>query len=111
MVVLQGGLNEYDVPDAEIRRGLVAALHALVGEHVVVVGPATAPSRAYAVGRVDDLLAGVAARHHVPYVRTSAWALTYQPDGLHLTPAGHLAFGDGVQWALDALGGVPALRS
>ena len=95
----------------EIRRGMVAALHALIGQHVVVVGPAMAPSRAYAVGRVDALLARVAARHHVPYVRTATWALTYQPDRLHLTPSGHVTFGDGVQQALDALGRVPVLRS
>ncbi len=111
LVVLQGGLNEYDVPDVEIRKGMAAALRALVGERVVVVGPAMAPSRAYAVGRVDALMARVAARHDVPYVRTSTWSLTYRSDRLHLTAGGHVAFGDGVEAALVALGHVPVLRS
>jgi acyl-CoA thioesterase-1 len=110
LVVLQGGLNEYDVPDAQIRRGLVAALHELVGRHVVLVGPPMAPSRAYAVARVDALMARVAAGHDVPYVGTAGWTLSYASDHLHLTAAGHAAFGDAVQDALDTLGRVPVLR-
>ena len=110
LVVLQGGLNEYDVPGTQIRQGLARALDGLAGQHVVMVGPPMAPRRAYAVSRVDTLLAKAAARHGIPYVRTSSWALTYLPDRLHLTEAGHSAFGDGVADALSALGQVPALR-
>ena len=111
LVVLQGGLNEYDVPNAEVRKGLVEALHELVGQRVVMVGPPMAPRRAYAVGRVDTLLARVAERRGIPYVRTTSWSLSYLPDELHLTPAGHTAFGDGVEDAILTIGDVPALRS
>ena len=103
LVVLQGGLNEYDVPGTEIRQGLAKALRGLSGQRVVMVGPPTAPRRADAVARVDALLAEVARRHDIPYVQTSSWALEYLPDRLHLTAAGHTAFGDGVEQALEAL--------
>ena len=66
----------------------------LDGRADVVVGPVTAPSRAGAVPRVDALLASLAGEHDVPYVRTSDLELSYLSDGLHLTPAGHAAFGD-----------------
>ncbi len=76
-----------------------------------MVGPPMAPRRAYAVGRVDHLLAKIAERHGIPYVRTASWSLSYLPDELHLTQAGHTAFGDRVQDAILAVGAVPALRS
>jgi len=103
LVVLQGGLNEYDVPGTEIRHGLDRVLRDLAGREVVMVGPPTAPRREGAIARIDDLLAVVAQRHDVPYVRTSGWQLDYLPDRLHLTVSGHAAFGDGVAAALEAL--------
>ena len=59
-----------------------------------MVGPAAAPSRASAVPQVDGLLASLAERYDVAYVRTSHLELPYLDDRLHLTPAGHAAFGD-----------------
>jgi acyl-CoA thioesterase-1 len=76
----------------------------LRGHRVVVVGPASAPSRIAAVPRVDALLARLSERYDVPYVRTSGLRLTYLPDRLHLTPAGHEAFGDYVAGRLADLG-------
>ena len=102
LVVLEGGLNEYDVPDSEIRSGLDKALAALAGHRVVVVGPPPAPSRAAQVPRVDRLLQRLTRRHGVPYVDASTWQLSYLPDRLHLTAAGHAAFGDRVASALRA---------
>jgi acyl-CoA thioesterase-1 len=72
----------------------------LEGYRVVVVGPALAPSRAGAVPRVDALLASLAERSGVAYVRTSDLALTYLDDDLHLTSSGHRTFGDAVAAAL-----------
>ena len=96
LVVVEGGLNDYDQTDAAITAGFSRLMGELAGLRVVVVGPASAPSRALAVPRVDALLASLAARYDVAYVRTSGLALTYLDDRLHLTAAGHRAFGDAV---------------
>jgi acyl-CoA thioesterase-1 len=64
---------------------------------VVVVGPATAPSRAGAVPHLDALLAALAKRHDFAYVSTAGLDLPYLRDRLHLTPAGHAEFGDYVE--------------
>lgn len=94
LVVVEGGLNDFDETDADIRAGFAALMRALHGQRVVVVGPATAPARAAGVPRVDDLLAALAERYDVPYVRTSGLDLPYLDDRLHLTPEGHEEFGD-----------------
>ncbi|MGO4256146.1 SGNH/GDSL hydrolase family protein [Marmoricola sp. RAF53] len=94
VVVVEGGLNDVDQPDAAIRAGVRRVLRVLHGHRVVVVGPAAAPARADRVPRVDALLAAECARAEVTYVSTSGLRLPYLPDGLHLTPAGHRAFGD-----------------
>ena len=79
-------------------------VRALDGRRVVVVGPATAPSRAAAVPRVDRLLARLAAANDVPYVATSDLRLPYLSDRLHLTAEGHVLFGDAVASRLASLG-------
>jgi acyl-CoA thioesterase I len=103
LVVVEGGLNDHDQPDAEIRSGFSQLMAVLDGHRVVVVGPASAPSRAAQVPRVDGLLADLAAQEGVPYVRTSGLELSYLDDRLHLTAAGHEAFGDYVSDAIQAL--------
>ena len=70
LVVVEGGLNDFDQPAGAIRAGFRTLMTALRGHRVVVVGPADAPSRARAVPRVDALLADLAAAYDVPYVRT-----------------------------------------
>jgi acyl-CoA thioesterase-1 len=104
LVVVQGGLNDFDVAPAAVREGAERTLRLLEGHDVVVVGPASAPRRAAGAARVDALLAEVAADAGVPYVRTAEWPLDYLPDELHLTAEGHAAFGDAVREALDELG-------
>ena len=94
LVVVEGGLNDYDVPSDEIRAGFRRLMAELRGLRVVVVGPASAPSRALEVPRVDALLGRLSAAYGVDYVRTSGLELPYLPDRLHLTPAGHEEFGD-----------------
>ena len=44
----------------------------------------------------------------MPYVRTADLALTYLDDRLHLTPAGHRAFGDAVAARVAAVSDRPA---
>ena len=104
LVVVEGGLNDYDQPDAAIRPGFRALMRELRGQQVVVVGPASAPSRSRAVPRVDALLARLSGEYDVAYVRTTGLRLPYLPDRLHLTPAGHDAFGDYVAGELVELG-------
>jgi acyl-CoA thioesterase I len=104
LVVIEGGLNDVDRSRAEIRAGFARVMRAAAAYAVVVVGPATAPSRAAAVPRVDRLLRHLSVKYGAPYVSTTDLDLPYLEDGLHLTPAGHLAFGDAVADRIAALG-------
>jgi acyl-CoA thioesterase-1 len=103
LVVVQGGLNDFDVSPAAVREGVRSTLRRLEGHPVVVVGPAAAPQRAAGAVRVDALLAESTAAAGVPYVRTAEWELEYLPDRLHLTAAGHATFGDAVRDRLEEL--------
>lgn len=96
LVVVEGGLNDYDQPAAAIDRGFRELMADLAGQHVVVVGPADAPARSGAVPRVDALLEDLSLEYGVPYVRTSDLDLAYLSDLLHLTEDGHREFGDAV---------------
>ena len=71
-------------------------------ERVVVVGPASAPSRAARVPHVDALLAGLAREYDADYVSTADLDLPYLEDRLHLTTAGHREFGDAVASRIEA---------
>lgn len=104
LVVVEGGLNDVDQSSAAITTGLRRVLRAARGHRVVLVGPPTAPARSRGVPRVDAILARLAAAYGVDYVRTSDLALAYLADRLHLTPAGHRAFGDAVAQRIAALG-------
>ncbi len=103
LLVVQGGLNDFDVSATAVRDGVEQTLRRLEGHQVVVVGPAPAPRRAAGAARVDALLAEVAAAAGAPYVSTSDWELEYLPDRLHLTPEGHAEFGDAVQEEISDL--------
>ena len=63
---------------------------------LTVVGPAAAPARSAYVPRVEGVLERLCAEHGVRFVAVSDLSLDYLPDLLHLTPAGHAAFGDAV---------------
>jgi acyl-CoA thioesterase-1 len=103
LVLMQGGLNDFDVSTDVVRGDVEQTLRRLEGQRVVVVGPAAAPRRADGAARVDALLAEVTAAADVPYLSTAEWELDYLPDLLHLTPAGHAAFGDAVRAELADL--------
>lgn len=103
LVVVEGGLNDYDQPTAAIVRGFRDLMADLAGQHVVIVGPADAPARSGAVARVDALLEELSRQYAVPYVRTSDLDLAYLPDRLHLTDEGHEEFGDAVAERIAAV--------
>ena len=88
LVVVQGGLNDWDRSRLEIRDGftrLMRVLHAADAPRVVVVGPASAPSRAAKVPYVDRLLARLSARvrRRVRLDRRPAAALPPRPAAPH----------------------------
>ena len=103
LVVVEGGLNDFDRSRAEIRAGFARVMQYAAPYRTVVVGPATAPARAGRVPRVDRLLAHLSQKYDVPYVSTVDLELPYLDDGLHLTPAGHRTFGDAVAVRIAAL--------
>ena len=96
LVVVEGGLNDFDQTSAAITDGFGRLMAELHGRRVLVVGPAMAPSRAAEVPRVDRLLAALSKRADVPYLSTVRLHLTYQRDRLHPDQAGANAFGDAV---------------
>jgi acyl-CoA thioesterase-1 len=103
LVIVEGGLNDYDHSRAEIEAGFARVLRAAAAYRVVVVGPAPAPARAAAVPRLDRLLRDLSAQYGVAYVSTADLDLPYLDDRLHLTPQGHRVFGDEVARRIDAL--------
>lgn len=96
LVVVQGGLNDTDQPERDLRVGVRRLLRALEGHDVVLVGPADAPARHDQVGRVDGVLAEEAARGGARYLSVLDLELDYLDDGLHLTEDGHRDFGRAV---------------
>lgn len=93
LVVVEGGLNDVKRRGTKVRAGFERLVRALAGHDVVVVGPTTAPARADGVPRIDALLARLSAAAGVRYLRMSHLDLPYLRDRLHLTQAGHDAFG------------------
>jgi acyl-CoA thioesterase-1 len=102
LVVVEGGLNDFDQPDAAVTAGFERLMRALGDHRVVVVGPALAPARAGAVPRVDALLERLAGEHGVAYVRTAGLRLEYLDDRLHLTEAGHRELGEYVAESISS---------
>ncbi len=96
LVVVEGGLNDYDVRSPAVEAGVDRLLDALAGHRVLLVGPVGAPARAAQVPRVDRLLAAAARGHGVRYLGMTGLDPAYLPDGLHLTTAGHRELGDAV---------------
>lgn len=99
-VVVEGGLNDWDQDPVAITAGFERLVRAVGERRLIVVGPPLASARAAYVPDVDALLARLAAAHGATYVATSGLDLPYLDDRLHLTAAGHRAFGDAVAEAL-----------
>jgi acyl-CoA thioesterase I len=102
LVVVEGGLNDHDRPTSAIRSGLRSLLSELRDQHVLVVGPPPAPARAAGAERVDAVLAAESHRAGVRYLSMIDQQFSYLDDDLHLTPAGHRAFGSIVARAIPA---------
>lgn len=94
LVVVEGGLNDFDRSYAAVRAGFGLLMARLHGRDVVVVGPAPAPSRLAGARRVDRWLATLSRSAGVDYVSSIHLRLQYLPDRLHLTAAGHREYGD-----------------
>ena len=101
LVVVEGGLNDYDQPAAAVRSGFRSLMATLEGRKVLVVGPPSAPARAAAARKVDAILRAESARAGVRYLSMSDRLFPYLDDRLHLTPAGHRAFGSIVSDAVS----------
>lgn len=104
LVVVEGGLNDVDQPEADIRDGVRRLFEELGDRPVLVVGPVPAPSRAAKVPAVDAVLAELSAEHGATYLSLADADLPYLPDRLHLTVEGHAEFGDLVA---EAVAGMP----
>lgn len=104
LVVVEGGLNDYDQSIEDLDAGFARLMQVLEGRQVLVVGPPPAPERPRAdVEAVDAALARLAAAHGVTYLSMIAVELTYLDDDLHPDPAGHRVFGDRVAEEVDRL--------
>lgn len=93
LVVIEGGLNDFDQPDADIRAGFRQVLAEVGHRRVLVVGPPPAPLRGARAAHVDAVLRGEAARSGTPYLSMIGEHFGYLPDRLHLTRSGHRQFG------------------
>lgn len=100
LVVVEGGLNDYDQPVTALRAGFRSLMRELHGRSVLVVGPPAAPARTAAARRVDVVLRDESSRAAVRYVSMKDHRFSYLSDRLHLTPAGHRAFGTIVAQAM-----------
>jgi acyl-CoA thioesterase-1 len=96
LVVVEGGLNDHDQPASAIRAGFRSLIPYLRGHKVLVVGPPAAPARSDGARRVDAILREECTRAGLDFLSMLGEQLPYLADGLHLTPAGHRAFGRAV---------------
>ncbi|MCX6400794.1 MAG: SGNH/GDSL hydrolase family protein [Propionibacteriales bacterium] len=95
LVVVEGGLNDFDQPLADIEAGFARLMETLGNTPVLVVGPPPAPDRPFSsVAAVDATLARLAAANGTPYLSMLGVELTYLDDDLHPDPPGHRVFGD-----------------
>jgi acyl-CoA thioesterase-1 len=100
LVVVEGGLNDYDQPVSDLRSGFRSLMRRLHGHEVLVVGPPPAPARAASARRVDQVLRAESKRQGVHYLSMTRRRFSYLDDRLHLTPTGHQAFGAVVAHAI-----------
>jgi acyl-CoA thioesterase-1 len=100
LVVVEGGLNDYNQPASAVRAGFRSLMRELHARDVLVVGPPPAPARAAGAARVDAILRSESARAGVRYLSMIDGRFSYLDDALHLTQAGHRQFGAVVAEAL-----------
>lgn len=103
LVVVEGGLNDFDQSPEQIEEGVRRLFEVLGDRDVLVVGPPPAPSRSTAVPVVDEQLARLTEELGGTYLSMVDGEFDYLPDRLHLTPDGHEEFGDTVAEEAEAL--------
>lgn len=93
-VIVEVGLNDTQATAPAIRSAATGVLASLSPvPEVDVVGPPPVPGKALAdVQRVDAALRSATLGKRRTYVSALGWRLTYLPDKIHLTPAGHQQF-------------------
>ncbi len=101
LVVVEGGLNDFDQGRGAIAAGFRRLMAELGHRRVLVVGPAPAPERAAAAPAIDRELARLSGQYGIGYLSMLDTDLPYLDDGLHLTASGHDEFGDRVAAALS----------
>ncbi|WP_370248037.1 SGNH/GDSL hydrolase family protein [Nocardioides sp.] len=109
VVVVQGGLNDWDQPETEVAAGLRRTAQALQGHRVVLVGPphVDVPEIDAEVPRLDALLRRLAGEVGWRYLPMTAVDLDFV-DRLHPDVAGHTRFGDRVARGIaDLVGAAP----
>lgn len=95
LVVVEGGLNDFDQPVADIEAGYHRLLAELGDVPVLVVGPPLVPHRpAGSVEAVDATLRRLTAESGTPYLSMAGMDLSLLDDGVHPDRAGQRAFGD-----------------
>ncbi len=94
LVVVEGGLNDYDQPTADIEDGFRRLLEELGDTPVLVVGPPVVPQRPEgSVEAVDATLARLTAEHGTPYLSMVGVDLSLLDDDVHPDTAGQGVFG------------------
>jgi lysophospholipase L1-like esterase len=94
ILVVQAGLNDAYSPQGSREAALTRLLdQASEVPRVIVVGPPAAPVvRLPVLRRVDGEMRAACRPPRCTYVSTLDWKLPFGFDGVHLTPAGHVAF-------------------
>ncbi|MEV5001518.1 SGNH/GDSL hydrolase family protein [Nocardioides sp. LML1-1-1.1] len=104
LVVVEGGLNDFDQPVADVEAGYRRLLAALGGTPALVVGPPVVPHRPDGTGvAVDAALARLTAESGTPYLSMVGVDLSLLDDGVHPDAAGQRAFGDVVAAKVEEL--------
>lgn len=104
LVIVEGGLNDSGASPDKVREAAETVLRDLSSvPTVVLLGPANAPSKNDIEG-IDVALRAAAKENGRQYVSALGWDLEFQPDRLHLTPAGHADFAELVA---EAVAGAP----
>lgn len=66
LLVVQGGLNDYDVPLDQVRSGVSRLVEVVGTRPLVLIGPPAAPRRLEGAARADELLSQLAIEAGVP---------------------------------------------
>lgn len=95
-VVLEGGINDANLPLRDTEKGFRRTLQELKGYDVVVLSAPAVPTRAKRLVRVNNMLRRVSREMGATYIDVFDLKLPYQADHVHPTVRGHRIFGKAV---------------